>query len=80
MYLWSNDNISDSLIILKILYEVEGPLCLTQISQRISSHSDGKLLKVSGVLKEMLENRLRKLGYVNGEDIAKINSPKNLSK
>jgi DNA-binding PadR family transcriptional regulator len=68
--------ISNSFIVLKVLYESENPLSTTQISQKISSHSDGKLFKVSGVLKDTLENRLRKLGYVDGEDIANINSPK----
>ncbi|WP_458743407.1 PadR family transcriptional regulator [Candidatus Nitrosocosmicus sp. T] len=68
--------ISNSFVILKVLYDSEDPLSTTQISQKISSHSDGKLFKVSGVLKDTLENRLRKLGYVNGEDIANINSPK----
>ena len=68
--------ISNSFVILKVLYDSVDPLSTTQISQKISSHSDGKLFKVSGVLKDTLENRLRKLGYVNGEDIANINSPK----
>ena len=68
--------ISNSFVILKVLYDSEDPLSTTQISQKISSQSDGKLFKVSGVLKDTLENRLRKLGYVNGEDIANINSPK----
>ena len=68
--------ISNSFVILKVLHDSEDPLSTTQISQKISSQSDGKLFKVSGVLKDTLENRLRKLGYVNGEDIANINSPK----
>lgn len=68
--------ISNSFIILNVLYESENRLSTTQISQKISSQSDGKLFKVSGVLKDTLENRLRKLGYVDGEDIANKNSPK----
>lgn len=68
--------ISNSFVILKVLYDSEDPLSTTQISQKISSQSDGKLFKVSGVLKDTLENRLRKLGYVDGEDIANVNSPK----
>lgn len=68
--------ISNSFVILKVLDDSEKPLSTTQISQKISSQSDGKLFKVSGVLKDTLENRLRKLGYVNGEDIANTNSPK----
>lgn len=68
--------ISNSFLILKVLYDSEEPLSTTQISQKISFHSDGKLFKVSGILRDTLENRLRKLGYVNGEDIANTNSPK----
>lgn len=55
MYLWSNDNISDSFIVLKVLYESENPQSTTQISQKISSQSDGKLFKVPGVLRHIGE-------------------------
>ena len=47
--------ISNSFVILKVLYESEDPLSTTQISQKISSQSDGKLFKVSGVLKDTLK-------------------------
>lgn len=65
--------ISNSFIVLKVLDESEVPLSSTQISERISSNTNGKLFKVSGVLKDTLEKRLRKLGYVRGEDILNIN-------
>jgi hypothetical protein len=35
--------------------------------------SKGKIYKVSGALRDSLENRLRKLGYVDGKDIPNIN-------
>lgn len=65
--------ISNSFIVLKVLDESETPLSSTQISEKISSNTNGKLFKVSGVLKDTLEKRLRKLGYVKGEDILNIN-------
>jgi DNA-binding PadR family transcriptional regulator len=65
--------ISNSFIVLMVLYKSEGPLSSTQISERISSNTNGKLFKVSGVLKDTLEKRLRKLGYVQGEDILNTN-------
>jgi hypothetical protein len=37
--------------------------------EKIAVNSKGKILKVSGVLKDSLENRLRKAGYVDGTDI-----------
>lgn len=58
------------------MFDSDDPLSTTQISQKISAKSDGRLFEVSGVLKDALENRLRKLGYVDGQDIANINSPK----
>ena len=45
------------------------PLSTTQISEKIAINSKGQLFKVSGALKDSLENRLRKAGYVDGTDI-----------
>jgi DNA-binding PadR family transcriptional regulator len=45
------------------------PLSTTQISEKIAINSKGQLFKVSGALKDSLENRLRKDGYVDGTDI-----------
>jgi hypothetical protein len=44
-------------------------LSTTQISEKIAFNSKGKIFKVSGALKDSLENRLRKAGYVDGMDI-----------
>jgi len=63
-------------MVLKVLDESEVPLSSTQISEKISSNTNGKLFKVSGVLKDTSEKRLRKLGYVKGEDILNMNSQK----
>ena len=51
------------------LSESKEPLSTTQISEKIAINSRGQLFKVSGALKDTLENRLRKAGYVNGSDI-----------
>ena len=59
---------SNSFIILMALNESE-PLSTTQISEKIAINSKGQLFKVSGALKDSLENRLRKAGYVDGRDI-----------
>jgi DNA-binding PadR family transcriptional regulator len=60
---------SNSFIILLALNESKEPLSTTQISEKISADSRGLLFKVSGALKDSLENRLRKAGYVDGTDI-----------
>lgn len=60
---------SNSFIILMVLSESKEPLSTTQISEKISINSRGQLFKVSGALKDSLENRLRKAGYVDGTDI-----------
>jgi DNA-binding PadR family transcriptional regulator len=60
---------SNSFIILMSLNESKEPLSTTQISEKIATNSKGQLFKVSGALKDSLENRLRKAGYVDGRDI-----------
>jgi DNA-binding PadR family transcriptional regulator len=72
--------ISNSFIVLKVLDESKDPISTTQISEKISSNTNGKLFKVSGLLKDTLEKRLRKLGYVQGEDIPNINPRKKQTK
>ena len=62
--------VSNSFIILMALSESKGPLTTTKISEKIAVNSKGKLFKVSGALKDSLENRLRKSGYVTGVDVA----------
>ena len=60
---------SNSFIILLALSQSKQPLSTTQISEKIANNSRGQLFKVSGALKDSLENRLRKAGYVDGRDI-----------
>ena len=54
------------------LDESNQPQSSTQISEMISSKSSGKIFKVSGTIKDTLEKRLRKLGYVEGKDVPNI--------
>ncbi len=56
-------------LLLIALNESKEPLSTTQISEKIAINSRGQLFKVSGALKDSLENRLRKAGYVDGTDI-----------
>ena len=60
---------SNSFIILMALSESKQQLSTTQISEKIVINSRGQLFKVSGALKDSLENRLRKGGHINGTDI-----------
>ena len=64
--------ISNSFIVLMALGESKESLSTTQVSEIISVKSKGKLFKVSGALRDSLENRLRKFGYVEGKDIPNI--------
>jgi DNA-binding PadR family transcriptional regulator len=61
--------LSNSFIILMALYESEKPLNSTQISEIISLKTSGKIYKVSAALKDSLEHRLKRAGYVEGIDI-----------
>ena len=74
----SYSQISNSFIVLMALSQSKESLSTTQVSEIISTKSKGKLFKVSGVLKDSLENRLRKLGYVEGKDIPNIKKIANL--
>jgi DNA-binding PadR family transcriptional regulator len=60
---------SNSFIILMALYETEKPLNSTEISEIISSKTSGKIYKVSAALKDSLEHRLKRAGYVESIDI-----------
>ncbi len=64
--------ISNSFLVLMVLNNSKEPLSTTQISQQIGVQTKGKIFKVSGALRDSLENRLRKLGYVEGKDIPNI--------
>jgi hypothetical protein len=61
--------LSNSFITLMALNKANKPLNTTQISEIISLHTKWAIYKVSGALKDSLENRLRKAGYVDGRDI-----------
>lgn len=61
--------LSNSFIILMALYESETPLNSTEISEIISSRTLGKIYKVSAALKDSLEHRLKRAGYVESVDI-----------
>lgn len=61
--------LSNSFIILMALYESETPLNSTEISEIISSRTLGKVYKVSAALKDSLEHRLKRAGYVESVDI-----------
>ena len=56
---------SNSFILLMALNGSKEPLSTTQIAKIISNQSKGKIFKASGVIKDSLENRLRKNGYVS---------------
>jgi DNA-binding PadR family transcriptional regulator len=61
--------ISNSLVCLLALSESEDPMSTTDISKYIARKTNGQIYKVSATIKESLENRLKKVGYVEGNDI-----------
>ncbi|MGH9964903.1 MAG: hypothetical protein ACRD5E_08775 [Nitrososphaeraceae archaeon] len=65
--------LSNSFIILMALNETKQPLSTTQISEMIAIKTNARIFKVSGALKDSLEKRLRRQGYVEGKDILNIN-------
>jgi hypothetical protein len=64
--------ISNSFIVLMALNNSKESLSTTQISEKIAVQTQGKIYKVSGALRDSLENRLRRSGYVEGKDIPNI--------
>ena len=58
--------LSNSFVILMALTEAEQPLTTTQISEIISRRSKGLIYKNPATLKDALEKRLKREGYVNG--------------
>ena len=64
--------LSNSFIVLMALDESNQSQSSTQISEIISFKSNGKIFKVSGTIKDTLEKRLRKRGYVEGKDVPNI--------
>src|SRR5215211_4328393 len=71
---------SNSFIILMALSQSKESLSTTQISEKIAINSKGKLFKVSGALKDSLENRLRRAGYVAGVDLPQEGKKKPIKK
>jgi hypothetical protein len=60
--------LSNSFILLMALGDAKEPLNTTQISELISFHSRGQIYKISATLKDALEHRLKREGYVEGLD------------
>ena len=60
---------SNSFIILMALNESNKPLNSTKISEIIALKTSGKIFKVSATLKDSLEHRLKRGGYVDSTDI-----------
>jgi DNA-binding PadR family transcriptional regulator len=60
--------LSNSFIILKVLDEIDKPLNAGQISEIISKRTKGQVFKVAGALRDSLEHRLRREGFVRGVD------------
>jgi len=58
--------LSNSLIILIILDKAEESLTSSDISKTISFNSLGRIYKPASTLKDSLENRLKREGYVEG--------------
>jgi len=58
--------LSNSFVILMILDGAEDPLTSSDISKFISYYSSGRIYKPASTLKDSLENRLKRKGYVEG--------------
>jgi hypothetical protein len=61
--------LSNSFIILMALNDSKEPLNTTQISEIIALGSRGQIYKISATLKDSLEHRLKREGYVKGVDL-----------
>jgi hypothetical protein len=61
--------LSNSFIILMVLNEIKEPLSTTEISRMIALYSSGQIYKLASTLKDSLEHRLKREGYVEGVDI-----------
>ena len=71
--------ISNSFICLLALSESDEPMSSTDISKYVAKKTGGGVYKVSATIKESLEHRLKKAGYVKGVDIlAKKNEKRNV--
>ena len=61
--------LSNSFILLMVLNEAEEPLTTTQISELISKWCKGEIYRVSATLRDSLEHRLKREGYVEGIEV-----------
>jgi DNA-binding PadR family transcriptional regulator len=61
--------LSNSFIILMALSESKEPLNTTQVSQIIALNTGGQVYKISATLKDSLEHRLKREGYVVSIDL-----------
>ena len=61
--------LSNSFILLMVLNEAKEPLTTTQISELISKRSKGDIYKISATLRDSLEHRLKREGYVEGVEV-----------
>jgi len=61
--------IVNGFILLMALSKATEPLSTTQISEIISKKSRGEIFKLSATLKDSLEYRLKRDGYVEGIDV-----------
>jgi DNA-binding PadR family transcriptional regulator len=52
-----------------VLDEAKEPLTTTQISELISKRSKGEIYKISATLRDSLEHRLKREGYVEGIEV-----------
>lgn len=60
--------ISNSFILLMVLNEANEPLTTTRISELISKRSKGHIYKISATVRDSLEYRLKREGYVKSVD------------
>ena len=58
--------LSNSFIILMVLDKFKEPISTTDISRMISLYSGGQIYKLASTLKDSLEHRLKREGYVEG--------------
>ena len=61
--------LSNSFILLMVLSEAKEPLTTTQISELISKRSKGEIYKIAATLRDSLEHRLKREGYVEGVEV-----------
>ena len=61
--------ISNSFILLMVLNEATQPLSTTRISEMVSKRSKGQIYKISATVRDSLQYRLKREGYVEGVEV-----------